>query len=253
MGTCKKIAEMIGAYIYGDLSPVEMRTVRLHAEECEACSSEIEERIRTISLIPADVPVLSDEDRRRVMWTVKGAIKAKCDSQRFILFRPSFARGFALAAVILAAFVGGAFVGYSKIPPKVKVIVKKVPVERDVPDVSLKEKTVKYAENPEPTSSKPVNDVAMATQPFVRYNLQGIYRGGNIDRGSEKPMDALNSIIGDNQTEPESDQLTIDYYVLPALPPTELLNIPEAQREAVLAEPKMEKEAPDTREDVAKE
>lgn len=246
MGTCKKIAGMIGAYIYGDLSPEEMRAVRLHAEECDVCSREIEARIRTISLMPTDVPELSDEERRRVMWTVKGAVKAKNGKKRFILFSPSFAQGFALATVILAAFTGGAFIGYSKIPPKVKVVIKKVPVECDIPDVSIEETTEKIVESPEPATVKPTNDMTIATQPFVRYHLQEIYRGGNIDRRSEMPIDASKSIIGENQPVPEPEQPTVDNYGLPVLPVTESLNTPEAPKDAVPVEPRSEKPVSET-------
>ncbi|MEN6520868.1 MAG: zf-HC2 domain-containing protein [Armatimonadota bacterium] len=197
MGTCKKITGMIGAYVYGDLSPDEMRYVRLHAEECSKCSHEIEDRIRTIALIPTDTPKLTDEERQRVMWTVKGAIRAKSERRGFSLFRPTFT----LTLLLAAAFVGGAMLGYSKIQPK--VIVKQVPVENRQP-LANPEKSIAANAVPKP-ASKPISvkhptDVSVAVQPFVRYPIQEIYRG-SIDREAQKQEDPSKSIIGDKPSE----------------------------------------------------
>lgn len=210
MGTCKKIAGMIGAYVYGDLSPDEMRCVRLHAEECSKCSREIEDRIRTIALIPTDTPTLTDEERQRVVWTVKGAIRAKNERRRFSLFRPTFAQGIVLTTLLAAAFAGGAMLGYSKIHPK--VIVKQVTAEKQQP-AENPDKRVAADTAPKPVSKplihtqRPIG-MSVAVQPFVRYPMQEIYRG-SIDRESQKQEDASASILGDKSSESaQRDQST---------------------------------------------
>jgi len=133
MKSCRKISKMIGAYIYGDLTPEEMKNVRLNAAQCQTCADEIAAQSRTISIIPSEIPHLTDEERMQVAWTVKGAIRAKQQAG----VKPSFARmitgTLATAVLIGAAFVGG--IAYQKHygPAKVKlikqVIVKEVPAK----------------------------------------------------------------------------------------------------------------------------
>lgn len=216
MGTCKKIAGMIGAYIYGDLTPDEMRYVRLHAEECRECSQEIEARIKAIALVPTDIPTLTDKERQRVAWTVKGAVRARQERRGFRLLRPTFAQGFALASLLVAAFAGGAILGYSKIPPK--VIVKHVPAENQSP---AEGKTERIVESPvpkqTPSPAKLPTNVTVAVQPFVRYPIQETYRG-NIDRDSEKQEDAAMSILGDKPSETEPGDSAADSLGLSIIP-----------------------------------
>lgn len=105
MANCKKIADMLGAHVYGDLSPDEMREVREHIEECGKCAEDLKSRIQVASLIPSQVPALSDEDRQRIMWSVKGAVRASEEKVRPRLWKPIFVGSLA-AAVLLIALVG---------------------------------------------------------------------------------------------------------------------------------------------------
>ena len=135
MKICRKIAGIIGAYIYGDLTPEEMKKVRLHATQCRTCADEIAAQSRAISLIPNQTPQLTDEEKLRIAWTVKGAIRAK----QQVGFKISFVRIIA-TTLVTTALIGAAFVGgitYQKYygPAKVKlvkqVVVKEVPAKPD--------------------------------------------------------------------------------------------------------------------------
>lgn len=131
MKACKKINGLIGAYIYGDLTPEEMKRVRLHAAECKKCADEIAAQSRVVSIIPSEPPKLTDEERMRIAWTVKGAIRTKQQAGFRISFVRIMAGTLAAAVLIGAAFVGGITYQKNYGPAKVKlvkqVIVKEVP------------------------------------------------------------------------------------------------------------------------------
>lgn len=99
---CRQVKELAGAYIYGDLAPEEMRDIRLHARNCDACREDLAARARVISSIDDTVPELTDEEKQRIMWSVKGAVYTKNTAQRTFILRLAPALG--LAAVLLLGF-----------------------------------------------------------------------------------------------------------------------------------------------------
>lgn len=143
MSDCKKIVDLLGAYVYGDLSPEEMRRVRLHVKDCEKCSGELAERSLVVKLIPSELPKLSDEERMRIAWTVKGAVRTKEESKRFFLFTPMFMRGMAFAATIVVAFAAGKIYGTKTTPVRVVTEIKRVPFPVAVPFVEANESSHK--------------------------------------------------------------------------------------------------------------
>lgn len=107
---CEHIRNMMGAYLYGDLAPAEMREVRLHIRECPQCREDLAERGRVISLISDDVPQLTDEEKDRMAWTVKGAVRFGNRTHSTIGLRFRLVRPLAVGAVLAAGLAVGILV-----------------------------------------------------------------------------------------------------------------------------------------------
>jgi len=99
---CKQTQNMMGAYLYGDLSPSEMRGVRLHVEKCSKCREDLASRGQVICSVPNTPPALSDEERQSIAWTVKGAIRHAelARDRRGFPWAPALAVGIVLVAVL---------------------------------------------------------------------------------------------------------------------------------------------------------
>lgn len=115
---CREVRELMGAYLYGDLSPDEMREVRLHAHECVDCREDIETRGQVLASVENEPPVLGDEERQRIAWSVKGAIRNSP------VLRPAFRLKLAPALGVAVVLVAGVAVGslmksHSASPPAV--------------------------------------------------------------------------------------------------------------------------------------
>ncbi len=133
MGACRKIGGLLGAYVYGDLAPEDMRRVRLHVEECDGCRHDLASRSRAVALIPHETPKLTDEERLQVMWTVKGAVRSRQQAGAFGWFSPAFVRALAVAVVIAGAFAAGTIYGLWAKPARVIVM----PPPKEVPGADL--------------------------------------------------------------------------------------------------------------------
>lgn len=101
---CKNVRELAGAYVYGDLTPEEMKAVRVHTRICSGCEEDIRTQMALIGKIPNSAPVLSDEDRQRIAWTVKGAVMASEPERRTGWFK--FSPAYALAAAVIVGMIG---------------------------------------------------------------------------------------------------------------------------------------------------
>jgi hypothetical protein len=108
---CKQIREMMGAYLYGDLDPGDMREIRLHAQDCEACRADLESRGLVVSKLNLEPPTLSDAEKQQIAWAVKGAVRAAEPRIAVWWMRPASA--FALAALVLTGFMVGRHFGTS--------------------------------------------------------------------------------------------------------------------------------------------
>jgi hypothetical protein len=98
---CRQAQDLMGAYLYGDLAPEEMRELRLHTQDCALCREDLAARGRVVSSLSDAAPKLSDEDRQRIAWSVKGAVTRRELEERPLLLR--LAPGLALAAAVLVA------------------------------------------------------------------------------------------------------------------------------------------------------
>lgn len=100
---CKDIRDLIGPYLYGDLLPEEMRAVRTHAQLCEACREDISTQGMLIGSLGNRAPELTDDERQRILWSVKGAVRAQ-ERERYI-FGFRFSPAYALAAAVIIGMV----------------------------------------------------------------------------------------------------------------------------------------------------
>lgn len=98
---CRQAQELMGAYLYGDLSPEEMRDLRLHTQECALCREDLAARGRVVSSLSNTTPKLSDEERQRIAWSVKGAVSRRKYEERPLIVR--LAPAFVLAVAVLVA------------------------------------------------------------------------------------------------------------------------------------------------------
>ncbi len=219
MKECRKISDLLGAYVYGDLALDEMRRVRTHADTCDACRIEVEALRRTVALVPSDLPKLTDEERLRVTWAVKGAVRAKSEASRLRVFAFAAIKGFAIVMVVGSAFGFGALYGVRAKPAK--VIVKYVP-ERSQKHVAASDVSI-------PSEPKTL----YAADPFRRpYGVETSRSGsGVVRRHEEEEPDANASVPGvqmaesspvgniiENQSAPEAQETTAIDPVWPALP-----------------------------------
>lgn len=105
---CRQARDLIGAYLYGDLAPEEMRDLRVHAQECAVCREDLASRGRIVSSLDDTIPTLTEEEKQRVAWSVRGAVR-KEQLRRKPLGR-RLVPAFALAGVLIAAITVGRFV-----------------------------------------------------------------------------------------------------------------------------------------------
>jgi len=120
---CRQAQELIGAYLYGDLSAEEMRDSRVHAQECTLCREDLASRGRIVSSLDDSVPALSDEERQRIAWSVRGAVRKEQYSRKPLAAR--LVPTFALAGVIVAGvFVGRYVISRSASPPAHRTVAK---------------------------------------------------------------------------------------------------------------------------------
>jgi len=111
---CKQIHQLMGAYLYGDLTPNEMREVRMHVQECEACRRDLESRRIALASIPNKAPTLSSDEQMQLTWAVKGAIR------NAELLREGSRWGYAFAAglVLLTGAAVAGIVAYNSSRPR---------------------------------------------------------------------------------------------------------------------------------------
>ena len=156
---CKHIREMMGAYLYGDLAPEEMRRLREHVERCEECREDLHGRGTVAASLDNTACNLTDEDRQEIMWSVKGAVRAKERASRGLALR--FVPTFGVAAVLLLGFAIGFVVnsqrttpvhvtaGEESLEPKVEVVEQHATTAENPPQVSA----------PDRMASDPAHDI----------------------------------------------------------------------------------------------
>jgi len=158
---CRQIQDMMGAYLYGDLSPSDMREVRLHTQTCAQCREDLESRGRVVSAISNVAPNLTDEDRQSIAWTVKGALRHAESARRQVHLR--WAPAFAVAALLIAGVAVGALItaragkspppGAQAADPKGGKAPAVVRITEEQPRSSLNEKQVTASGSGNPDST----------------------------------------------------------------------------------------------------
>lgn len=97
----------MGAYLYGDLSPEEMKSVRLHTRECEACREDLRLRAQAVSYVPDNPPELTDADKNRITDSVNRADKSNTVQKKFKL---KLVPALGIAVVLLIGFAVGSLI-----------------------------------------------------------------------------------------------------------------------------------------------
>lgn len=103
---CRQAKDLMGAYLYGDLEPDQMRELRIHAKDCTGCREDLLSRGKVVSALNEAVPAISDADRQRIAWSVKGAVRSQQTYETPLIVRlaPTVAL---VAAVLLTGFFAG--------------------------------------------------------------------------------------------------------------------------------------------------
>jgi len=101
---CDQIRELMGAFLYGDLSPDEMREVRAHAQACGDCKQDLETRTSVVTAIGGKAPALSDSERQRVAWAVRGAVSRASEPEPA---RSRWLPAFGVAMAVIAGHRAG--------------------------------------------------------------------------------------------------------------------------------------------------
>lgn len=186
---CRRVRELMGAYLYGDLAPDEMMEVRLHTHSCSECREDLAGRGEVVSQLGAAVPRLSDEERQQITWSVKGSVRALDQSRRPLAVR--LAPGFALAGVLAVGIGVGAFMGarQAKPPPgpgmqasarpavKAKVSVReKLPPAVEAPKTATQEKVAARPKEPRSHRSRRAFD-PLGLIPTAIGGLGSVHRG----------------------------------------------------------------------------
>lgn len=134
---CRQAQELMGAYLYGDLSPGEMRDLRLHALECAVCREDLAARGRVVSSLSDATPKLTDEERQRIAWSVKGAVTRRRFEERPMIVRLA-------PAVVLAVAVLVAGFALGRVTPQAENAAAREPTKKDIvsqAQVEVTEKT----------------------------------------------------------------------------------------------------------------
>jgi hypothetical protein len=140
----------MGAYLYGDLSPEEMREVRLHANQCSECREDLQSRSIAIASVSDRVPELTDLDRQKIAWFVEGAVCVDRREQPRFRFAPVFVAGM---VVIAAGVAAGVYIASSLVKPQFRQ------AERD--EKPAVHATVKIKEEPPQASTKADGKIAL--------------------------------------------------------------------------------------------
>ena len=169
---CKYVRNLMGAYIYGDLSPEDMRIVRMHTQDCASCKADLTSRGSVISSINHTTPGLNDNDRQRILWRTNDAINNTSHRQPKLKLIPAFA----VLGMLIAGYIIGILI--SNQPHKAQEIATQPSI------INKKDKTIAI---PTLKKEKVFSPNVTATNKIIRTKDTPI-RDNTADR--------LNSIVG---------------------------------------------------------
>lgn len=107
--TCNKIKNLLGPYIYGDLSLEEMALVRRHVDNCQDCREDLRQRMAVTSALDTNVPQLNEDDVNRIKWYVKGAVSNGVHKKYSLSMR--LIPAFGAVLVLILGFAFGKWLG----------------------------------------------------------------------------------------------------------------------------------------------
>jgi len=198
---CRQVRDLMGPYLYGDLDAAGMKEVRLHVRECKECREDLAGRGAVVSSLGDAVPELTDQERMRIEWAVKGAVRAETIAASQPFFRPVHA--FALVALLVLGLVANAVItsrglkatavsdGYSKAlsSPAAHVSVSEEGFPAEKPKLSVPpNKTVAVTEDTSRDTSKKV-DVGPVGGVIPRAALIGANISRSKGRQEDKPAE----------------------------------------------------------------
>lgn len=211
---CKQVRELAGPYLYGDLTPEEMKQVRLHTQECECCRNEIRSQGAVISAIPAEAPELTDEDRQRIAWTVKGAIWAGEQERQTSRFR--FPLAYALAGAVVIAMIAIQVKGIMHKQPRIpesNVVITEVtkPKPKNNSNVDKPELTKPEADTQANIPDYPVYVGHRHRRTHIAQDLNALRNFAPVAaRNREKPAVAKPEPPANEATTPENPKVRVD-------------------------------------------
>ena len=175
---CRQAKDLIGAYLYGDLAPEEMRDLRVHTQECALCREDLASRGRIVSSLDDSVPVLSDEEKLRIAWSVKGAVRKEQLERKPIALR--LLPALALAGVLVASVFAGGYLVTHRTPPAVEQTAEAPPEA----DVEIKELP---ATGNTAKSDQIANQISELLSSLMNPPAATIDRGSALSRRFERP------------------------------------------------------------------
>lgn len=205
---CKKARELMGAYLYGDLEPEDMREIRLHTQECEECRADLESRGHIVSSLSGEAPVLADNDRERIFRSVRaGDVKTA-----IWWLRPASAA--ALAALLLAGFAIGRHIGTGSNSPRsaIKSFAKKpskaIVTITEAPSPNSQDENQQSGQRS--AKSKSVSNMADYARRMAMPAITKTDRNNNADKRNQivvdEPVQVVNPV--EQRKAPESDSKT---------------------------------------------
>ena len=197
---CDQIRDLMGAFLYGDLSPDEMREVRAHAQGCGECKRDLAARTSVVAAISDSAPALTDAERQRIAWAVRGAVSRApvCEpaGRRWL---PAFGVAMALVAGIALGTainlvvsgrwnLGSQEAKHHSKPPRVVVQVKEEPVRHPA-----KQKTEIAVGKDDSSTKQQDSDAVRMTNALTQAVTTAIQRGTAVavTRGQRKPDGTL--------------------------------------------------------------
>jgi len=110
MNQCKHIGNLIGPYLYGDLTTQEAEIVENHLNSCERCRLEVDVRRKVLARLAPQTP--TPEERTRILLAVRArTLRADRAVAGAILWPRRAFVAVAAGAVAAALFLGGMWVG----------------------------------------------------------------------------------------------------------------------------------------------
>lgn len=217
---CKQTSKLMGAYIYGDLPPEQMQEVRTHANECTRCREDLSSRKAAVAAIPGQVPELTDAEKQRIEWFVKGALSRQSEHPRVSRWMVPALGGAAAVAAGLAIAVLLASGGTKPIPvrPEKSSASKAVAKVRREPSEHPTAESAETARVKKPQSGPP--DALSIAETVTRAVGAAVRTGAGVasaSRGSShnkpilpgKPAEEVPTVEEDIKDEPQEKPLTL--------------------------------------------